>query len=173
MSKTFKKPYNVKLPRQRNDEEEFGGGKKGLILCKVCTNAYFKKSWRHDLQGIKDFRKDLPIHFTVCPACKMIADGQYEGRIVIKNIPEKFFDELDGLIRNFCHRSFERDPLDRLIGIRKLGNGKLGNTWEATTTENQLANKLAKKIKEVFDKVKITTRFSKAPSDLVEIAIDF
>ncbi len=167
MAKIFKKPYDIKLPKSQHEVEEFGA-KKGLVLCKKCTSAYFKKSWHHDLEGLKNFNKDLPIHFTICPACQMIVNRQYEGRVVIKNVPDKFADELDGLIRNFCHRAFERDPLDRLIEIKKKGD-----VWEATTTENQLAKKLAKKIKEVFDRVIITTRFSGAPSDVVEIAVDF
>ena len=158
----------MKLPRERTESEEFGGGRPGLVLCKKCTSAYFKKSWHHDLEGVKDFRKDLPINFTVCPACAMIANGQYEGRILIRNVPEKIFDELDGLIRNFCTKAFERDSQDRLIGIKKSSLN-----WEVTTTENQLANKLAKKIKDVFDSVEIKTKFSGAPSDVVNITIDF
>ncbi len=168
MARQYRKSQNNRFHASRHAAEEFGGGKKGLILCKKCTSAYFKKSWHHNLEGLKNYEKDAPIHFTICPACKMVENHQYEGRITIKNVSDKFADELDGLIRNFCHRAFERDPLDRLIGIKKLGN-----MWEATTTENQLAGKLAKKIKEVFPKVKAIIRFSKEPSDVVEIAIDF
>ena len=159
---------DIKVPTSQHEAEEFGRGKKGLILCKKCTSAYFKKSWHHDLEGLKNFEKDLPIHFATCPACKMMENHQYEGRIVIKNVPEKFTDELDGLIRNFCHRAFERDPMDRLIELKKKDS-----VWEATTTENQLANKLAKKIKEAFNNVKVLTKFSKAPSDVAEVAIEF
>src|SRR3989338_5482889 len=161
MSNFFRKAYNVNLPKSKRESEEFGGGKKGLVLCKKCTSAYYKKSW--------------PVHFTVCPACQMIHNKQYEGRIKIKNIPVVSEDRLDDLIRGFCHRAFERDPLDRLINLEKsLPAGRQdGSDWTVTTTENQLANKLAKKIKDAFSKVKSKTKFAGDPSDVVEITIEF
>lgn len=161
------KYQNAKFPQSRHAMEEFSA-ERGLVLCKRCGNAHFKKSWHHDLQGLKDINKDAPIKFVVCPACRMIENGQYEGRIVIKNVPEKFHDELDHLIRNFCHRAFEQDPMDRLIELKKENS-----TWITTTTENELANKLGKKIKEVFNGVKIKTIFNKVPSDVAEVAIEF
>ena len=105
----------------------------------------------------------------------MIHNKQYEGRIKIKNIPVVSEDRLDDLIRGFCHRAFERDPLDRLINLEKsLPAGRQdGSDWTVTTTENQLANKLAKKIKDAFSKVKSKTKFAGDPSDVVEITIEF
>lgn len=185
MPKQFKKLYSVKLPRSRHDVEEFGKGERGLVLCKKCTSAYFKKSWHHDLQGLKDINKDAPIKFVVCPACQMIENGQYEGRITIKNVPEKFHDELDHLIRNFCHRAFERDPMDRLIELKKIPSAgssieayskssrKAGLDWKVTLTENELASKLGSKIKEVFKKAEVKIRFNKEPSDVAEVTVEF
>lgn len=161
-------PNNAKLPKARNEEEEFGGGKKGLVICKKCSNAYFKKSWHHDLDGVKNFDKDLPIHFVLCPACQMIANHQYEGRITIKNVPEKIADELDNMIRHSCNQAYHNDPLDRLIEIKKDKD-----TWEVTTTENELASKLGKKIKQTFRAKKIKTQFLAEPSDVAEVTIEF
>src|SRR3989344_5050326 len=107
MSNFFRKAYNVNLPKSKRESEEFGGGKKGLVLCKKCTSAYYKKSWHHDIAGLKNYEKDWPVD----------------------------------LIRGFCHRAFERDPLDRLINLEKsLPAGRQdGSDWTVTTTENQLA----------------------------------
>lgn len=161
-------PNNAKLPKARNEEEEFGGGKKGLVICKKCSNAYFKKSWRHDLEGVKEINKDLPIHFVLCPACQMIENRQYEGRITMKNVPEKIADELDKMIRHSADQAYGVDPLDRLIDIKKSGN-----VWVVTTTENELANKLGKKIKQTFRAKKVETRFAPEPSDVAEVTIEF
>ena len=78
--------------------------------------------------------------------------------------------DLNKLIKNFCQRAFERDPLHRLIDI-KNDSGNL----TATTTENQLAVKLAKKIKEVFgkNKVQVKISYSPSPSDAVYVKINF
>ena len=52
--------------------------------------------------------------------------------------------------------------------VKKLENGN----WEITTTENELANKLAHKIKDSFN-VKSKTKFAPEPSDVAEITIEF
>ncbi len=168
MNNFFRKTSGVNLPKSKRESEEFGGGKKGLVLCKKCTSAYYKKSWHHDIAGLKNYDKDWPVHFAVCPACQMILNKQYEGRIKIKNIPAVSGDRLDDLIRGFCHRAFERDPLDRLINLEKSGSD-----WTVTTTENQLANKLAQKITSAFNKAKSKTKFAGDPSDVVEVTIEF
>ena len=98
----------------------------------------------------------------------MIADKQYEGRIVIKGFPEKLEFDLLALIRGYCKRAYDRDPLDRLIEIKKEGA-----EFIVFTTENELAHKLSKKIKDAFNKVKIKTIFDKEPGKTVEITVEF
>jgi len=94
--------------------------------------------------------------------------GVWEGEVIIENIPSKDKNELIALIKNFCQKGFERDPLDRLISITE----KKGNII-ARTTENQLAQKLGRKIKEVFKKVSMKVLYSKEPDDLTEVRIKF
>ncbi|MDP2696469.1 MAG: hypothetical protein Q8O87_04465 [bacterium] len=168
MPNVGRRKNNIKLPRSRHASEEFGGGKKGLILCPDCHASYFKKSWHHGLSDLKiSGDRDMPVEFRRCPACVMIASGQYEGRITIKKIPAASAKMLEATIRAFSRRAYEMDPLDRLIGLSKRGS-----TWVATTTENQLANKLANKIKKSFSKAKSKTKFGPKPSDVVEITIE-
>jgi NMD protein affecting ribosome stability and mRNA decay len=170
MPEVFRKQYNVKLPKSRHEVEEFKG-KKAIILCEKCGIAYYKKSWHHHLEGFKSLEKKPEkklVKFILCPACKIIKNKQYEGLITIKNIPAKFNQELDRFIEGYGRRAYERDPLDRVIGIKKSGS-----TWEVTTTENELAEKLACKIQETFCKLKPKVSFSPEPSDAVYIKIDF
>jgi len=169
MAQQFKKPYDVKLPKAQHEAEEFGAGRKGLVMCEKCNAVYFKKSWHHDLASIKiSERKDLPIHFVLCPACQMIKNRQYEGRLIIKNVPEKLTEELEKLIEGFGRRAYDRDPMDRLIEIKKNKS-----EWIVTTTENQLANKLAKKIKDSFNQVGLKTHFVGDNSDVAEVSVEF
>jgi hypothetical protein len=98
----------------------------------------------------------------------MIKDRQFEGEIVICNIPEEISFDLENLIKNFSQRALEKDSQHRLINLKK--NKKC---WIADFTENQLAVKTAKKIKDTFEKVKITTHYSPAPSDVVYIKAEF
>lgn len=163
----------ISLPRRKNDEEEFPAHK-GVVLCKDCGAAYFKKRWYHGLEKINlPEKNNLPIKFSLCPACAMIKNKQYEGRITIKNLPDKYVEQLQKLAEGFGKRAYERDPMDRIIEMRKMRNEKLRTTeWIVTTTENELANKLAHKIKETFN-AKSKTHFAPEPSDVAEITIDF
>jgi len=76
--------------------------------------------------------------------------------------------------------------MDRLIEIKKTRSagsrlrqgfggqaGQVFSEWIVTTTENQLANKLAQKIKSSFSGVKTKTKFNKEPSDVVGVVVDF
>ena len=100
----------------------------------------------------------------------MIKNKEFEGKLTISDFPLALEADLNKLIKNFCQRAFERDALHRLIDI-KSDSGSL----MATTTENQLAVKLAKKIKEVFgkNKIQIKISYSADPGDTVYIKIKF
>ena len=158
----------MKHPRRKNDEQEFAAHK-GIVICNDCGAAYFKKRWTHGLEKINvGDKRNTPVSFSTCPACAMIKNHQYEGRIIIKNLPEKYQAELEGLVRGFSKRAFERDPMDRLVEIKKDG----GN-WVITTTENEMANKVAHHIKESLRATKSRTHFAPEPSDVAEITIEF
>lgn len=170
MGKTSKYFNKVKLPKSRHEFEEFGKGKKGLAICGNCDIFYYQKSWHHNADTFisKRGNKDMPVNFVLCPACQMIKNRQYEGKIVVQKIPSAVESELINLIKNFSQKAFSIDPLHRLIGIKK----EKGNLI-ATTTENELANKIAKKIKSVFHKVKAKVSFNKEPSDVALVTIEF
>ena len=171
MSKIFTAPV-IKIIRAKSRHEvaEFGAGKKDLLVCSKCGAYYFKKSWHHgfDVFLAKKENRNIPVKKMLCPADQMIKMGVWEGEVIIENIPSNDKNELVALIKNFCQRGFERDPLDRLISITE-GKGSI----VARITENQLAQKLGKKIKEVFKKVSMKILHSKEPNDLTEVRIKF
>lgn len=170
MAKIFRRQYDVSLAKRKRDEDEFGPGKKGIIICPECGCAYFKKSWHHDFKGLPDVKegKDIPVKFKLCPADQMIKNHQFEGEVRIKNIPQKYRADLEKLIAAFGKRAYNRDPMDRIINIKKSGAN-----WIVTTTENQLANKLAKKISQTFKKSKVKTSFIQEPGDVARSVVEF
>ena len=175
MSHIFHNPNNIKLPKSHHEAEEFSA-KGGLILCEDCGACYFKKHWHHGIEklnlseteSLENLKKDKKVHFAFCPACQMIKNKQYEGRITIKNLPDNHKEELVNLAEGFCKRAHERDPMDRLIAIKNEGSSLV-----ITTTENELASKLAHKIKDSFSKAKTKITFAPEPSDVAEITIEF
>ncbi len=168
MKKNLVKQEKIELYAPRTEEREIPKGKLGLIFCKECEAVYYKKSWHHNLRNYKKLKENLPVNFSLCPACQMIKNKQFEGEIIVKNVPEKIKKDLINLIKAFSQKAYERDPMDRLIAIKETKEGT-----RITTTENQLAVKLAKKIKDVFKKVNMKISYSPQPSDVVYIKLTF
>jgi NMD protein affecting ribosome stability and mRNA decay len=177
MAKPFQSNYRkVSLYKSKYEFEEFGPGKRGLIVCRQCEAVYYKKRWHHSWEKLnfpesinlaKVKKGGSSVKFVLCPACQMIKNHQYEGILTIKNVPAKLKKELIGFINGFCRRAYERDPMDRLIGIKD------GKELIVTVTENELANKLGKKIQNLFNNVKTKTIFSPEPSDVARVTVEF
>lgn len=157
-----------KHPRFKNDLQEFPRGAKGLIFCSDCGAVYRKKSWRHSLLNVKPPKISSQVGFKLCPACKMIRNNQFEGEVTIVNVPTKLKAELNNFIKGYCLRAYQRDPMDRLIKIKNEGNSVI-----VTVTENQLANKLGKKIKNLFNNTKVKTTFAEIPKDVSRVRVEF
>ncbi len=167
MAKKFKSQYKNRPTKPEHEMEEFGSGKKGLILCPKCKAAYFGKAWHHSEVNFKG-GEDAPVKFMLCPADAMIKNKQYEGKLVIKNIPKEAAEEIVNLIGNVAESAFAKDPMHRLISLKKVGNDLVG-----LTTENELAVSMAKKIKNSHKKSKITISYSDEPADIAVAVVEF
>ena len=143
-------------------------GKGGLIFCKSCNSVYYKKSWHHNLRYYKNLREDLAVSFMLCPACKMIESKKFEGQIVINDLPKNLHENAINLIEAFCHRARQKDPMDRLIDVKKTNGG-----LTVFTTENQLALRLAHKIKDAFKKMDMKISYSPSPTNAVYVTLTF
>lgn len=162
------KTANTRYTPERTERREFPKGAKGIVFCDTCGIAYYKKAWHHNLRYFKSFEKDTPVAFRTCPACEMIKNKQFEGKVMLLNVPVKYQQEVERLIRAYGERAYQRDPLDRVIGAKKTKDG-----FEVMTTENQLALKLAKKVKETFKAARIAVSHSAGPSDVAYITVTF
>ncbi len=150
------------LPKSKKEEQEFGPGKKDIVICSDCDAVYYYKSWHHALEGYKELSEDKGIKFSVCPACQMIKEKKYEGQLIIRNVSRK--EELLNLIKNVAEKAFKRDVLDRIIEIKE------GKEIEVLTTENQLAVSIGKQVKRAF-KGKIDIKWSKDES-VARVAVE-
>lgn len=170
-----KQRYSLESHPLKTDKREFAAGEKGVIVCSQCQSVYYQKAWRHN-KNSKFFArgeavsggKNQKSKLRLCPACQMIKNKTFEGQLTIVNFPAEQKEELKNLIKNFCQRAFSRDPMDRLIGVKEVAENLV-----ATTTENQMTVKLAKKIKEVFrqNKIQLKISYSAAPGDTVYVEL--
>lgn len=156
----------------RREKQEFGAGKKEYAICKTCQSAYYDKSWHESLADYKHLKeKNIDkklIKFILCPACEMIKNKQYEGRIIISDVSEKIKGELINLVKNIGETARSIDPMDRVSKVKETKQNV-----EIWTTENQLAKKIANKLKATFPNQlgKKQISFSGEGSDVVEITI--
>lgn len=170
MRNMFKTTHDILLYKERAEFQEFGRAKKEYRQCRVCGSVYYQKSWHH-LAALKlaHIREGDTLWMTRCPACKMIADRAFEGELIIEDIPKRFESELYHLIKAYTKRAFEKDCQHRLISLIKESTHR----WIVTVTENQLANKLAQKIRDAFDKVDVKVAYSKEPNDVERVTASF
>lgn len=172
-TKIFTGAGNPKFPKSKSIQrhDEYGKDKKGVEVCNICWNVYFKKEWHHpdaklyEKKGVKG--KELV--FVTCPADQMASRGLYEGEIILTGVSPKNEFDLLHLVANYGKRALLRDPQDRIIDMEKTKNG-----FRITTTENQLAVRLAKKIKSVFKGANLSSiKYSSEPYEVVRIKIGF
>lgn len=159
---------NSRFQTSRVQKREFPQGKKGVVFCKICNVVYFNKSWHHNLRYHPALREDLPVAFTICPACLMTQNKKYEGRIRLINVPPQAQENLENLIHAFTHCAYGKDPMDRLIAIKHSGTN-----MEVTTTENQLAVRLAKKIKDTHKKTRMSVSYDHSKDKASEVLVEF
>jgi len=178
MNKLFKKQSAhsiVKNPERHkvSKHDEYHHSHKGVAVCKKCHNVLFRKEWHRPGVQLSDqilLARKKGVHFVLCPACTMVRNKMYEGELFIRNVPEKYEVELVNLIASYNERAQKRDPQDRVIKIEKRAGG-----YRVTTTENQLAVRLAKKIKSAFGRGRVDMRIahSKEPYEVDRIYLAF
>lgn len=154
--------------KSRKAAQEFGPGRKDFVLCPVGGEAYFKKSWHASLSESPNLSESKGIQYRLCPFHQMVKNKQFEGEIIIENVPDKNRDELVRLIERGGEHATRSDPMDRIIRIE----AKKG-TIRVETSENQMAQKIANKIRSRFSKTRRRVSRGKGNSDVVRIRISF
>ncbi|MEX2052917.1 MAG: hypothetical protein WD898_01680, partial [Candidatus Paceibacterota bacterium] len=143
---------DLRRPRPKKDEQEFGLAPKEFIICSECNSVFFDKSWHHRLDDdIEHLNPDKKVEFKTCPACQMKKDKVFEGQLVI--ILEEnpgAAEEIMRVVKNSEEQAKEKDPMDRILWTEKQGK-----EIRIFTSENQLAVRMAKKLDSAFKGGKI------------------
>ena len=151
--------YRKKIERSKKEEGEYGAGKKDFGICEKCNAVYYYKSWKHGFSNYKHLNENKSINFITCPACKMIKDKKFEGKVIFENVPKEYREEILNNIKNTGERAYKRDPMDRVIEVSEPGDN-----IEVTTTENQLARNIARQIERAHKGAKADIKWSKEES---------
>lgn len=138
--------FGSRRQKSKKEEQEFGKGKRDIIICSDCKAVYSNKRWKHDPLLFELDNPEIKLIFKLCPACQMMKNKTYEGIVVLKGISSaKKKEEILRLVKNIGQRAYQRDPLDRIIKIKDKKK-----EVEILTTENQLAVSIGKQIKKAF-----------------------
>ncbi|MDP3769495.1 MAG: hypothetical protein Q8R40_00975 [bacterium] len=153
--------------------KEFGSAKSGFVFCPHGEAVYYKKSWHHIAKFFTnppDSKRDKDVSFQLCPAHAMGKNKQYEGEVMVRDVPEMFRNDLWGLVEGIGERAMRKDVLDRILDMKWVKN-----QLTITTSENQLAQRIGRKIKETFKKhiVEHIVRPKGGDSDFVSVQIAF
>ena len=148
--------------------EEFGPGKVEFTVCSEGGEVYYHKHWHHALEDFKHLREKKKFVFKLCPFHLMVKNKQYEGELLIEGVPAKYRQELVRLIENSGEHGYRADPMDRIIKMENKGNA-----IRVELSENQLAQKIANKIRDRFKNTTRAVRRGGGESDVVSIKISF
>ena len=135
---------NAGIRRQREAAKNSRSAKEGMsstLVCPICNAYYYLKSWHWAAPK----NGSLIGGEMLCPADAMIKNNTFEGKIIISGLPQQYKQEILNTVKNMDKTAQSKDAMDRVI---KVTDEK--GVITITTTENQLADKIAKKVEAVY-----------------------
>ena len=153
----------------RRAMKEFGPGEIDIIFCPEGDEVYYYKSWHHNLRRYHHLKETKPVSFKLCPFHQMKKNRQWEGEIKISNVPDKYKLRVLKTAENMSREAHRRDPMHRILNIKQAKKEIV-----IYTSENQLAQKIAKKISQSFKTYFSKLKISRAKgSDMVLIVMEW
>jgi hypothetical protein len=121
----------------------------GPRVCERCGSVYARRRWMSAGSArAKDLRALAAPTPTICPACRMVADGRFGGELRVAGafVPAHAA-EIEQLIRNEAARAAEDNPLGRIIDLSWPAADRL----IVTTTTEHLAKRLGQALNKALD----------------------
>ncbi len=136
------------------------------MICRDCESVYFQGLWRHKLTQAPNSEIGKKYNFTFCPACQAIKEGKHKGELIVENIPAQKIERLRGMILDFGNKSFQKDPMDRIISLEDIAKGMI----RVLTTKNQMIEELTGKLKKIH---KLKFRIIYSQENILKIRLIF
>ncbi len=110
--------------------------------CPRCKAVYKNKRWYLKEEISESEKKNMGLAQLECPACKKIAEGYSQGVVTLQG---EFFWQHEKEIRNLIHneekKALAKNPLQRVMSIKREGDALV-----LQTTEQKLAEHLGRAI---------------------------
>jgi NMD protein affecting ribosome stability and mRNA decay len=116
-------------------------------ICTGCRAIFRRRHWLLDEETYRRLAVRRDTRRLVCPACRKIRDGYYEGEVTLA--AGAFLDAHEAEIRNLIRNEEERargiNPLERIVAVRKE-DGRM----VVTTTNEKLAQRIGRELRKAF-----------------------
>lgn len=117
-------------------------GSKEVAVCSGCKALYWNKRWYLDEGASTGLSSDMVRIEILCPACHREKDNNPAGIVTYSgNYLQEHENEILNTIKNSEQKSRIKNPLARIMEIKKDGNSMIVNT-----TDDKLAQKLGRDI---------------------------
>jgi len=121
---------------------------KGPRVCERCGATYENRRWTLTPPPAAGLRTVAAPATTVCPACHMMAEGQFGGEVRLAGaFVARHGDEIERLLQNEADRAAEDNPTGRIAEWRRMAPDRL----TLTTTTEHLAKRLGQALHKAFD----------------------
>ena len=124
-----------------------------IAICTDCHAIFRRRHWFFDENEYEKLAGQAETRCIVCPACRKIRDGYFEGEITLA--PSLFLKEHKQEILNLIHNEEDRakgfNPLERIISINEE-DGKI----TVLTTDEKLSQRIGRELKKAYQG---TTRY--------------
>ena len=113
-------------------------------VCERCGAVYRGKTWRAGERSRKT--PLMGVTWTVCPACKQVAAGEYFGRVVLRgSFADTHEAEIRARVEKVAARARYTQPERRIVSMDRTGDG-----LEVLTTSQKLAHRVARALERAF-----------------------
>jgi hypothetical protein len=113
-------------------------------VCPDCGLTYRDKRWAFERRVTA--RKTAAVPLLLCPACRKIRAGDYQGEVVLTGPWMKIHRrEVEAVLRHEQERAMDKNPLERIMESRWEG-GRL----VVRTTVKKLAQRLGRAVHNAF-----------------------
>jgi cold shock CspA family protein len=113
-------------------------------VCERCGAVYRGKTWR---AGERSKRTPLMgVAWTVCPACRQVAAGEYFGRVLVRGaFADAHEAEIRARVAKVAARARYTQPERRIVSMDRTDEG-----LEVLTTSQKLAHRVARSLEKAF-----------------------
>ncbi len=117
-------------------------GRKEICLCLGCQAVYRNKRWLLDPGLFKELEASGTATWVTCPACRKMAEKYPEGIVTLQgDYLWQHESEIRNILQNEAERIRQRNPLERIMRMEKVGGSMV-----IETTAEKLAEHLGRAV---------------------------